>query len=276
MIDRDELLRRRCSKSDWEVWQSRARIDAVWAETRAHRRRVDVSKRYLERFASGGQGYIGVSWGKDSCAVIKLAMELGIEWPLIHVVIEPVANPDCAVTRDAWFSKYPSLASRYHEIVVRCQTKASTHRYDTNAAYEDGFATAVRLFGERRISGVRAEEAGIRKLAVRRYGLGDEESVSARPLGHWSSDDVFAVLRDELLSPAYPCTLSGGYERGRVRMNNLWGLYGEGFGRRQWERRYYGDTIRAIEEQHARDLEEPGSSIDYAPRVFSWRSNESC
>jgi hypothetical protein len=274
MTTRDELLRQRCSESDWEQWQSRARLDEVWAQTKAHKRRVEASMRALEVFVSGGPGYIGISWGKDSCAVLMLAMRLGIDWPLVHVAIEPVANPDCAVTRDAWLSKYPSLASRYHEIVVRCQTKASTQRYDTNAAYEDGFATAVRLFGVRRVSGVRAEEAGIRKLTIRRNGLGDEDSVSARPIGYWKSEDVFAFVQDEFLSPAYPCTFSGGYERGRVRMNNLWGLYGEGFGRREWERRYYGDTIRDIEQQHARDLVEPPTTDELAPRVYSWAARQ--
>lgn len=267
-----DLTRRRCSAHDWTIWLARARMDAVWAQTRLHRRRVDEAKRSLERFASGAPGYIGISWGKDSCAVLRLALELGVAWPLVHVRVEPVANPDCAATRDAWIAERPEIAARYYEIVVRCQTKPSTGRYDTNAAYEDGFRLARQRFGERRISGVRAEEAGVRSLTIRRNGLGDEDSISARPIGHWHSEDVFAWLRSSPLAPAYPCSLGGCYERGRVRVNNLWGLYGEGHGRAEWEGRYYESELRAIRAQHARDIAAPEEIEAHEPRLLTWRA----
>jgi len=250
---REALLRSRCTDADWLVWQDRAQADPIWAQTRAHAQRVQAASLALQRFCDGERGYIGVSWGKDSCAVLLMALRLGIDWPLVHVDLDPVRNPDCAVTRDAWLALYPELRNRYHEITIRCVPKPSTGRYDTNRAYAEGFAECAQRFGRRRVSGVRAEESGARERTVQRNGLGNRDSNTARPLGRWGSEDVFAFLADHPLAPAYPCSLGGIYERGRVRLNNLWGLYGEGHGRREWERRYYPDDIRRIERQHACD-----------------------
>lgn len=247
---RDELLRSRCTARDWEVWQDRARADDVWAQTRAHARRVQKASLALQRFCDGDRGYVSVSWGKDSCALLLLSLRLGIDWPVVHAVIEPVQNPDCAATRDAWLALYPELRSRYHEVVVRCVPKPSTGRYDTNRAYGQAFRQMRKRFG-RHVSGVRAEESGMRREVLNAIGFGNQDSMTGRPLGRWTHEDVFAFLREHPLAPAYPCTLAGAYERGRVRVNNLWGFYGEGQGRREWELTYYEDALRRIEAQHA-------------------------
>ena len=266
-MTRDELLRLRCTEQDWTIWQSRARVDAIWAESQAHARRVAQARAAFADFVSGPRGYIGISWGKDSTALLSLVVESDCDWPLVHVIIEPVANPDCDKLRDLWLALYPDLRARYYEVRVRCQTKERTGRYDTNAAYRAGFAAAARRFGKRYVSGIRAEEAGIRKRVVKHLGLGDEDANTGRPLGWWRSEDVFARLLGFPLHPSYPCSLNGGYERGRVRVNNLWGLYGEEHGRQEWESRYYGQTIRAIERQHRADLETPPTFDDCVPRL---------
>lgn len=241
-----DLLRSRCSVEDWRVWCDRARADAPWSATRAHVDRVVQAIRSIEDFAMGPRGYIGVSWGKDSCAVLLLSLRLKLDWPVVYVRLDPVANPDCERVRDAWLTRHPSLSSRYHEISIVCRPKPSTGRFDTNAAYAEGFSEASSRFGERRISGVRAEESGSRTLTMRRNGRGGADSLTSRPIGWWRSEDVFALLRDEPMHPAYPCTMDGAIDRHRVRVNNLWGLYGEGHGRAEWERRYYPNEIGAM------------------------------
>jgi phosphoadenosine phosphosulfate reductase len=267
-LTRDEVLRLRCSDEDWRVWLARAKTDSVWRATDVHRRRVDRARQALLDFVEGERGYIGISWGKDSTALLSLLVETECDWPLVHIVIEPVQNPDCAPLRDAWFALYPALRERYYEVRVRCQPKPSTNRYDTNLAYKVGFATAARRFGKRYVSGIRAEESGIRKRVVRGLGLGDEDANTGRPLGYWKSEDVFARLLDYPLHSVYPCTLGGAYDRGRVRCNNLWGLYAEEFGRREHEWRYYRDDIKRIEAQHARDVAEPPSFDACVPRLI--------
>lgn len=250
MRDRDDLLRLRCTDRDWAVWCDRARADDAWAATQAHERRVASARQAISEFCAGERGYIGVSWGKDSCALLLLTLQEGIDWPVVHVWLDPVGNPDCALVRDAWLDRYPNIADRYHEIRVQCAPKPSTRRYDTNRGYAEGFGEAARRFGERYLSGVRAEESGARKLSMLRNGRGCSRSRTARPIGWWQSEDVFALLRYSHLHPAYPCTMGGIIDRHRVRVNNLWGLYGEGHGRAEWERAYYGDALREIERRH--------------------------
>jgi hypothetical protein len=250
----DALLRSRCDSEDWRVWVERSREDAVWSITNAHRNRVRSAADAMLQFCSGPRGYIGISWGKDSCAVLLLSIGLSIDWPLVYVSIDPVSNPDCSLTRDAWLDRWPALKARYHEIHVPCVPKPSTGRYDTNKAYKSGFAQAASEFGDRYLSGVRASESGSRGKTMQRNGRGSSSDDTGRPIGWLEGRDVFAILQDEFLHPAYPCTLRGAYDRERVRVNNLCGLYGEGHGRREWEQRYYGDAIRDIRRQHARDV----------------------
>ncbi len=250
-MTRDELLRLRCTDVDWDIWQARAEEDVVWRQTRAHQRAVDAAKRALAEFASAGDGYVSVSWGKDSCAVLLLADEVLPTWPVVHVRIQPVENPDCVFVRDAYLRMLPGLAQRYTEISVRCIPKYSTQRYDTNQAYAQGFAQADKLFGGRHVSGVRRDESAIRKLTIRMNGLVSKNT--CRPIGRWSGSDVFASLADAPLHPAYPCSQDGIVPRERVRVNNLWGLYVEEFGRAEWEQRYYRDALRRVADEHRRD-----------------------
>lgn len=250
-MTRDELLRLRCTDADWDIWQARAQEDAVWRQTRAHRRAVETAKLALEEFASQGEGYVSVSWGKDSCAVLLLAAEVLPTWPVVHVRIQPVENPDCVLVRDAYLRMFPRLAARYVEIVVRCVPKYSTGRYDTNLAYAQGFAQADRAFGGRYVSGVRSDESAVRRLTVGRNGLVSKNT--CRPIGRWNGSDVFASLVDAPLHPAYPCSQDGVVPRERVRVNNLWGLYAEAVGRAEWEQRYYRDALRNIRLEHQRD-----------------------
>ena len=140
--------------------------------------------------------------------------------------------------------------------------KLLTTPKDPSVAVLDGIGRMLAA------SGVRAEEAAIRKMTMRRLGQGDEDDKSARPIGWWRSEDVYAHMLDYPLHSAYPCAMNGAYERGRVRVNNLWGLYAEEFGRREHEARYYRDAIRRIEAQHARDVETPPSFDECLPRLI--------
>ena len=52
-MTRDELLRLRCTEQDWTIWQSRARVDAIWAGSAVHARRVAQARAALADFVSG-------------------------------------------------------------------------------------------------------------------------------------------------------------------------------------------------------------------------------
>ncbi len=185
--------------------------------------------------------------------MLALCEMAGVDWPIVHVVIDPVQNPDCADVRDRFFAMYPSTKNRYDEVVVRCVVKSSTGRFDTNGAYRQGFKECARRYGRSRISGIRAEESATRKMSIKRHGVVTVHG-SIRPIAKWTSDDVFGFIsaNNLPLAAAYPCSLEGMLDRGRVRLNNLWGLIGEGHGRREWEWKYYRNEIVEIERFYRR------------------------
>jgi len=97
------------------------------------------------------------------------------------------------------------------------------------------------------VSGVRGEESGVRKLRMRRWGTSSERTCA--PIGWWCGGDVFAYLHqhDLPVHPAYAMSFGGTLDRNRIRVASLGGERGTGFGRRDWEHRYYRDAFRKME-----------------------------
>jgi 3'-phosphoadenosine 5'-phosphosulfate sulfotransferase (PAPS reductase)/FAD synthetase len=131
-----------------------------------------------------------------------------------------------------------------HEIVVAARYDAKG--WHASGTLERGFAEAARRFGERYISGVRGEESGARKLRMMTHGTATERTCA--PIGWWSAEDVFAYLHANGLPvhPAYAYSLDGLLDRARLRVAALGGERGTGWGRRQWEERYYSDALHKI------------------------------
>lgn len=186
----------------------------------------------------------GVSWGKDSVVVAHLSMG---RHPVVWVRERPNDNPDCLAVRDAYLAAVPS---RYEEIEVT---------FADVGAFASGFAQARAMFGDRHISGVRAQESAARRISIRRLGLDTSRSAAhghaLRPIGHWSSLDVFAHLErhDLPIHPAYGFTMDGVLDPLRLRVDSLCTpgadigtMPGEGHGRREWERRYYREHLGAM------------------------------
>ena len=247
--DEDELAR----------WLALERQDAVVAQLRAHRRKVDGALHAIERFAASGPFYAGVSWGKDSVCLADLVFQVAPATPLVWIRIEPVKNPECLLVRDAFLGLHPGVV--YHEEVVHYEpgetawtpgfgpekTRAVT------PAHTRGFRSAARaLSTDRYCSGIRAEEACRRRERMQRHGY--ETARTCAPLGWWTAADVFAHLFAHGLPvhPAYAYTMRGAWNRDRLRVDALWGPTGQGSGRRAWEAHYYPDELRAMERWCAR------------------------
>jgi len=47
--------------------------------------------------------------------------------------------------------------------------------------------------------------------------------------------------------PAYAMTAGGRWDRKHIRVASLGGQRGAQYGRREWEREYYGDVLRRLE-----------------------------
>jgi len=228
----------RLTKHDRESWADRELADEAWAQTAIFRRHVDAAKRALSEFVEVGEpGYIGVSWGKDSVCVAHLAVTLGCPWPLVWVCMQPVDNPDCPLVRDAFLSRFHT---NYDEIVMPYDPKAKRTSFP-------GFAEAARRHGQRYVSGVRGAESSTRRMSIATHGWSTART--CRPLAIWSAADVFAYLRlhDLPVHPAYAMSMGGLLEREHLRVGAIGGERGTGWGRRQWEERYYGDALRQID-----------------------------
>jgi len=220
-----------------------ARQDLVHAQLAPFARRVEQARDAIRAFAAAGRCYAGVSWGKDSTVIAHLVATETPQVPLVYVRVVPVANPDCALVRDAFLGRFPALI--YHEVQVACW-RNETGMLRAAGTLERGFAEASALHGRRYVSGVRGEESGARQLTVRRNGVATTDS--CRPLAWWSAADVWAHLaaHDLPIHPAYACSQGGAWPRDRIRVSGLGMRRGRGAGRAEWEIRYYGEELRQI------------------------------
>lgn len=227
----------RHSVADLERWRLVDDQARVHAQLRSHQKNVQRAWDEVLSFTGVGGCYAGVSWGKDSTVLAHLIVSLVPRIPLVWVRVEPDYNPDCLLVRDLFLERNPS--ARYDEIVVQ----RGNGEYRAHGTLDAGTRIAQRRHGARYLSGVRAEESGQRKRRMTRWGA--SSGGTCAPIGWWSGWDVFAYLLTQGLPihPAYACTMDGQLDPLRVRVGPLGGQVGQrpgdGFGRAEWERRYY-------------------------------------
>ena len=234
----------RHSPADLEAWQVSERTAEIFAQSKRHRDKIRRSVDAIMSFTGGGRCYAGVSWGKDSVVLAHLIAAHHRATPLVWVRVEPDFNPDCLPVRDAFLRMFPGVF--YDEIVVDRGAAA----YRAHGTLERGMAEAAKRHGPRYLSGVRAEESGTRASRMRRWG--ESSPNTCAPIGWWSGWDVFGYLVTHRLPihPAYACTFGGRIKPTDLRVSPLGGERGarpgDGFGRAEWERRYYGRELAAL------------------------------
>lgn len=241
----------RHTRADLAAWARWSRIDAALGRSRALALRGDEALAALERFvrAAPGVGFQGVSWGKDSGVCLHLMALLtertGLRLPVVWVRVARRESPDCPAVRDAFLSRFGPLLD-YHEIHVEAGDVGGKLTSAT------GFAEAHRRFGDRHVSGVRADESRVREASARAHGIATDRV--CRPILRWSAQDVFAwhARHDLPLHPAYAMSMGGTLDRMRLRVASLGGERGTGHGRRSWERAYYPDEMDALVSDPAR------------------------
>ncbi len=230
----------RHTRADLEHWRRCEALDREYLKrcgARLDRLTVEAV-RVIEAFAAEGPCYVGCSWGKDSTVLAHLASLASPSAPVIWFPAGAVENPDCALVRDAFIARF---SVEYREIEAAELVWADGEHDGAQAA----FIRASRAVAPRYISGVRAEESGVRELTMRRNGTAS--AATCRPIGWWTGADVFGYLarHDLPIHPAYACTMAGAYDRDRVRVGTIGGRCGTGRGRAEWERRYYPQQITA-------------------------------
>lgn len=230
----------RHSAEDLAHWRKLSAIDAMRA--RRDRRRLDAqareSARHMRAFLADGPCYLGVSWGKDSVVLAHLAALNGLDVPRVHVHAPGYETPFNGLVRDAFFARFP--CADYHEIA--CAVTADGGAEERHAA---GYAVASARFGDRYISGVRADESYARTMRL--YGHGISSARTCAPLSRWRGEDVFAwcALHNLPLHPSYAMTMGGRLDRAQLRVSSVGHMRGVARGQREWEWRYYRPELLA-------------------------------
>lgn len=227
--------------SAWSEYEAADMIHGVRTELAAKVNRSQTA--VCEFVANHPRCYASVSWGKDSTVLAELVQEFGL--PLVWIRVEPICNPDCVLVRDAFLEKHPE--TRYEEIAVQCRRGDDT--WHAAGTLEAGFAKAVALFGRHYLSGIRAEESGVRTIRFWKHGLTTKHACA--PLGWWTVADIFGYLAVNQLPvhPVYGMFGGGRWQREHLRVSSLGGQRGAGMGRAEWEDEYYGDVLAKLRHQ---------------------------
>jgi phosphoadenosine phosphosulfate reductase len=228
----------RHTAEDLRLWREHERAD------RQHASRLDAKiERAIDtvRHFASEPCYAGISWGKDSVVLAHLIAISGMQIPTVWFRVEPIKNPGCEAVRDAFLQVW---TLNYCEIERWCTWDNGWHASGT---LESAAAEAEQAFGVRRILGIRGDESNVRRLTCLRNGEASENS--CRPLAWWTAQDVMGYLTrfDLPIHPVYAMLGGGRYDRKWLRVASLGGRRGDGIGRQQWEREYYGDCLRRIE-----------------------------
>lgn len=238
----------RHTKRDLECWRELEYADSLHAQRSSLSRRIMESENVIAEFKSRAS-YAGVSWGKDSIVLAHLLFRNAPEVPLVR--LRPTnSNPDCDSVRDAYFESFPG--QHYSEVNVDYSDlhaqglDDSTLDKETDRIWFASWKQVSMTFGPCYFSGIRSSESNVRLLRFLRWGEATEKTCA--PLSRWTTADVFAYMQVNNLPvhPAYACLGGGRWPRERLRVAEIGDTHGKGGGRSEWEREYYGDSLRRI------------------------------
>jgi phosphoadenosine phosphosulfate reductase len=243
----------RHTTADLETWARYEHYDTALAESAYLGTLADRARALIEEFASVGECYCSVSWGKDSVVVAHLVATSSVAGrvPLVFARARDWETPEVDQVRDAFLAAHPHVSYEEKEFTFRVPMRGEPG-FEDDAARQDALGeTLANTHGGRHISGVRAEESRIRAMSLRWHG---EATVrSCRPIIKWRcADHVFPYLdrHDLPIHPAYGMSVGGFHDRRWLRVHAL-GCEHPGLSAARgddpwaWEDRYYGDVLDA-------------------------------
>jgi phosphoadenosine phosphosulfate reductase len=226
----------RHTAADLRLWAEYEDTDRAWAQLSGLARKVDRSIDAIRSFATA-PCYAGVSGGIDSMCLTDLILASGCKIPFVFIRAVPLTDP--------YAEDVMMLAG------ISCHVETADYSSmpdDWTVADEDHVFRAawrraeVAVGATRYLSGVRADESGVRKIRMRRWGLATDRTCC--PLGWWSKQDAFAyaAVNNLPIHPNYAMLGGGRWPREKLRVDGLGGIRGSGGGRAEWEREYYPDV----------------------------------
>lgn len=217
---------------DLHAWEDWKQIDELSAWSQA---KETLSIKVIQEWDSMHQDVVVyTSWGKDSVVLLDLVARSGVRAPVVYMRFEDRANPDCVLVRDHFLATHDI---DYHE---ESFDYAAVRKSDLH------WRAISKKWGAHRLTGIRNDESGKRELQWALHGFASE--FSCRPLALWTGPEVFAYIhhRSLPLSPVYGYLGGGRWRRDRLRTHSLAGSSGDGMGRTEWEREYYGDVLNRL------------------------------
>ena len=235
----------RHTAKDLEIWAMHEEADASLALVMQPK--IDQALNLMREWVQGKRVYVATSWGKDSLVVAHMAWLVARDLKLIH--LRPTNhNPDCDEVRDLYFKQFPGQP--YEEIVVDythldLTTISPQHLDKETDKVWWGIVDQLQKAHDGYILGIRSEESTGRRLRIAK-GLAYNKSLL--PIGHWQNEHVFAYLYryDLPIHPAYAMCGGGRYPRRHIRVAEIGDNPGDGMGRAEWEKEYYGDFYRRM------------------------------
>ena len=226
------IITPRHTKVDLDLYREYEEMDRI---LKVPLKKIDRSLQVIKSWIAQHDDAVAfTSWGKDSVVLLHLLALLDAKIPVVYMLLTLSANPDCKLVRDAFLRKYPL---NYHEFLYD-ETKIGKH--------EEHWKMIADLYGYHRITGIRNDESGIRRMVFLMYR---EASIySCRPLSIWNNADIFAYIEQNNLplNPVYGYLGGGRWDRKHIRTHSLVGTVGDSFGRTEWEREYYPDMRNRI------------------------------
>lgn len=224
----------RHTPADLALWAEYEEADLAYGNSFRSRLESKFSEtvQIIREWDTGG-GFVGTSWGKDSVVLLHAVHQAGACVPAVWVRLRDRDNPDCLGVRDAFLRKSPVKYFEREFIYEEC-------------GHDEHWHAIAREFGNRRLTGLRIDESGVRKMSVLHLGI--DTGVSCRPLAKWKSEDVFAwcAINDLPLHPAYAMLGGGRWPREHLRTHSIGGVSGTNRGRAEWEREFYGPELNRI------------------------------
>lgn len=226
----------RHTKEDLELWKEYEEIDLLNYKLNNVERKEKEAIRIIKEFKPD---YASISWGKDSTVLAHLCYRSGLNIPFVWVVVEDIVNFYCFNVRDKFLKQFEDII--YDEIHIDRWFDGQFWR--ALGTLEKGFKQACEKFGKRYVSGIRAEEAPLRKIVMKIYG--DQTENTCRPLGWWRTSDIFAYLKHYNLPVHSNYGMLGGgrYKRDDRRVASF---TIKGYDKTLWDKEYYGDILNKL------------------------------
>jgi phosphoadenosine phosphosulfate reductase len=167
--------------------------------------------------------------------MLSLLYKLNINIPVVWVRFSDRYNPDCVLVRDAFLSSH---FINYHEEVFDYKKVRKGDKH---------WIAIAEKYSPYRITGIRNDES--KKRLIQYFVSGHASKNSCRPLALWKSSEIFAYIEQNKLPlcPVYGYLGGGRWDRSRIRTHSIAGTTANGIGRTEWEKEYYSDLLRRIE-----------------------------